>query len=429
MKLNDNDIDNLFKEKAASSSFEYKDAYWKEMEAMLPKNNGKDFLWMATSGIFIALVSFTLFSTKQDGHNLNSTSVLADKSVEMTKEISQESTSNKSSKPLTNDSQNTLLSESNSTKSRTPSNKNNFPKVSQNNFSKENKTSFQQNSSGKKQDFQERIEQTNTNSSPIKSMVSFSETKNSERNQTLYSKQNIEELSTSVQQEEVSSGLTLSDLTLLPLQNEINSNAPLQSPLPVRSQFYAQLLGGISQSMVIPSSEINYNIGLGVGFQMNKGKFRFNTGLNGLWGFHNNLVLTRQAKVYSFGSETVKYELKYKEIFSLEAELSIGYQFSKHIIKVGVRPSYIVGTKVGYREEDETHENNENYFGLTKGIQLFGIKPMLGYTYLLKQDFSIGVNIGMQLMPLIDENFVVGLNRSFPIDGQIFIRKTIHFRR
>ncbi len=429
MNLNDNDIDNLFKEKAASSSFEYKDAYWKEMEAMLPKNNAKDFLWMATSVLFIGLVSFSFFTTKQHISKLNSPTVLADNSVELTKENSQESATNKTSNPRTNDSQNTMASESTSSTAITPSNKNTFSQANQNNVHEDKKSFAQRNTSVKNQPFQKTIEKTNLISSPNESMVTFSETTANKREQAHNSTENIEELSNSVLHEDVSSGLTLKDLTLIPQRNADNSSIPLQTPLPIRNQFYAQLLGGISQSMVIPSSETNYNIGVGVGFQMNKGNFRINTGLNGLWGFHNNLLLTRQAKVYSFGSEIVQYELKYKEIFSLEADLSIGYQFSKHIIRVGVRPSFIVGTKVGYREKVGNDELAENFYGITQGIQRFGIKPMLGYTYLLKKDFSIGFNIGMQLMPLIDEKFVSGLNRTAPIDGQLFIRKTIHFRK
>ena len=53
MSWTDKEMDKLFQKEAGKQSFEYKDAYWKEMEAMLPVAKKGDFLWFLTSVCWI----------------------------------------------------------------------------------------------------------------------------------------------------------------------------------------------------------------------------------------------------------------------------------------------------------------------------------------------------------------------------------------
>ena len=57
MSWTDEEIDQLYKNSAERVSFEYKNEYWKEMEAMLPEQKGKDFLWFLTSFLFLGIVA------------------------------------------------------------------------------------------------------------------------------------------------------------------------------------------------------------------------------------------------------------------------------------------------------------------------------------------------------------------------------------
>ena len=63
MSWTDEEIDNLFKGAANAQSFEYNDAYFSEIEAALPvnKKGGKDFLWMGTALLFIAVLTTGYF--------------------------------------------------------------------------------------------------------------------------------------------------------------------------------------------------------------------------------------------------------------------------------------------------------------------------------------------------------------------------------
>jgi len=58
----------------------------------------------------------------------------------------------------------------------------------------------------------------------------------------------------------------------------------------------------------------------------------------------------------------------------------------------------------------------------------FGVKPTLGYSYRIN-NWTIGANVGVQLMQSVNEDLINGFNNQFPIDGQIYLRRTIRLRR
>ena len=200
--------------------------------------------------------------------------------------------------------------------------------------------------------------------------------------------------------------------------------------LPARTSFYVNGFGGLSQSLITPSKDISTSFGLGIGAQIQKGRFTFTTGLNGVWSNHQDLNLSRTSKVYGFGSKEYNYQFKYKQIYLIEAELSAGYKMGKHLINVGVRPSMVIGTKVAVVQsvnEEKTIDRNE--YGYVDGLNRFGIKPTIGYSFDITPSFRVGINVGLEMLSKIQEGYLVGSNNRFPVDGQLYLRKSIRFTR
>ena len=54
---------------------------------------------------------------------------------------------------------------------------------------------------------------------------------------------------------------------------------------------------------------------------------------------------------------------------------------------------------------------------------------MIGYTYKFGSSLSLGLNLGMQLMSLVKDDFVNGVSNKFPIDGQLILKKTLNFNK
>lgn len=228
-----------------------------------------------------------------------------------------------------------------------------------------------------------------------------------------------------------------------PLDLSIPSLAPLPgSPLSFnRGAFvvgYVQGIGGLCQSLVIPSDEISNSFGIGIGTEVHKGNFTFNFGVNALVENHNDLVLNRTAKVYGFGSDVYQFKIDYKQIYTLEAMIGVGYNLGRHRIDLGIRPSLAMSSRVHIEEvgssttefaSDNDYNESRDVFGFMDGLHRFGVKPTIGYIFKVSPSISLGGNIGVELMPSINEGFINGVNNTLPIDGQIYIRKTLSFRK
>ncbi len=430
MSWSDKEIDNLFKENADIKSFEYKDEYWKEMEAMLPSKKGKDFLWMFTSIAFIGLL---LMSEVIGENGINSKSQVNDSLI--AESYSQQSLNENKSEVIDDEVVSEQMEEmSANNESNDSSNLDNSsvekPEKAISNAINGSATSID-------------LDEKTANTTSAVSIITSNKREN-----------NISVNSDLISVVDDSGGGTIKNnqstnnhnfniqevLSLKPLINiegsvslrEIQSSeAPIASPIkPIQAKVYIAALGSLSQSMITPSDKASSSFGLGAGVQFRKGGFLFNLGLNGTIGIHNDILLSRESKVYGFGSTFYKYELKYNNIYSLEGDLAVGFQLRKSIFSVGVRPSYVVGTKVGMRtEENGTSFNQESYYGYLDGINRFGIKPMIGYTYKFGSSLSLGLNLGMQLMSLVKDDFVNGVSNKFPIDGQLILKKTLNFNK
>ncbi len=199
---------------------------------------------------------------------------------------------------------------------------------------------------------------------------------------------------------------------------------------------YAQGIGGLSQSLITPSDKLSYNYGIGLGFNLDYKRLSFAAGANFLVSEHQDLELNRTAKVYGFGSTLYQFKMNYKQLYLLEGNIEFGYSFGSSRIKFGIRPSYLLSTKVKIQQNDvkanmtveESSETRVSY-GFTDGMYRFGLKPQLGYSYSFGKGIDLGVNFGVQLMPMVNEEFINGENNKLPIDGQLYIRKCIRLTK
>ncbi|MCO4815169.1 MAG: hypothetical protein KC454_10675 [Flavobacteriales bacterium] len=433
MSWSDKEIDNLFKENAYIKSFEYKDEYWKEMEAMLPSKKGKDFLWMFTSIAFIGL----LFMSEVIGENgINSKSQVNDSLI--AESYSQQSLNENKSEVIDDE----VVSEQMEQMEEMSANNESNDSSNLDNSSVEKPEKAISNAINGSATSIDLDEKTTNTTSAVSIITSNKRENNISVNSDLISvvddsgdgtiKNNQSTNNHNFNIQEVLSLKPLINIEGSVSLREIQSSeAPIASPIkPIQAKVYIAALGSLSQSMITPSDKVSSSFGLGAGVQFRKGGFLFNLGLNGTIGIHNDILLSRESKVYGFGSTFYKYELKYNNIYSLEGDLAVGFQLRKSIFSVGVRPSYVVGTKVGMRtEENGTSFNQESYYGYLDGINRFGIKPMIGYTYKFGSSLTLGLNLGMQLMSLVKDDFVNGVSNKFPIDGQLILKKTLNFNK
>lgn len=444
MSWKDEEIDNLFKSNSEKLTFEYKDAYWKEMEAMLPKKKNRDFLWFFTASSFAGLLLMGMFYSpagsvkstqlaENNTTNSRTSPVVASQGLgEMDSHSSLHSNraqdvqqsvdlkekqslvvSNQSASALNNNNANSAVSSKNALVQTSQS-----PKR-MNNESVNSINSVQKNASIGNENIAKNLNQINKNQLnkqvamlqiPAKSTV------NLKANNSFVNVDNLP-------LRDVAQFSIERNLDIIPIQ-------PVEKAIPLQTRFYVEAIGGITQSLVTPSDKIGSSYGLGLGVQLTKKRWNFTFGVNGLVGNYNDIQLTRIAKYYSFGSTEVQHNLDYHNLYSIEGNFSAGFMLGRHELSLGIRPSFVASSKVDYERNSEgTMMEKKAFIGYMEGVNRFGLKPTFGYTYHFKKGWQLGLRGGVQLFDSFESEYIQKENAKFPIDGQLFLRKTFNFKR
>ena len=428
MSWTDEEIDKLAREGAANSSVEYKNEYWTEFEAMLPASGKKDFLWFFTAFLFVGLMgtSFILNGLRNDttlqSARITNAVVKTESIQNIEKAINQIEISDVTTSENNTNSESEQVNVTSKEENRRTNSESGQAPVSTKTVSTEK--AYNSNKTAKK----EPLATTPSNDGNKSIESRYSEAPSSKQSED----DRLADLNSNSNSNETS-------VSVLPFRglNEFGVSSSLipamdfsKQKLPARASFYVNGFGGLSQSLITPSKDVSTSFGLGLGAQIQKGKFTFTTGVNGVWSNHKDLNLSRSTKVYGFGSNEYNYQFKYKQIYLIEGELTAGYKMGKHLINLGVRPSFVIGTKVGVVQsvnDEKTIDRNE--YGYVDGLNRFGVKPTIGYSFDITPSFKIGVNFGVELMSKIQEGYLIGSNNRFPIDGQLYLRKSIRFKK
>lgn len=231
--------------------------------------------------------------------------------------------------------------------------------------------------------------------------------------------------------------LTTLNSDLIDSYNEIPSIRPYKSGW--QSSLYVQGISGASQFALSDERANGFVYGAGLGWQTQKNNWTINVGANVLLEDYNALNVIKDVKSYvGFGSIVERYDRNFKHLYRAELDLNVGYNFGRSQVRLGVRPSYIYNALLDYslytydtsREVViETNENQTNAFGHLNVLERFGIKPTFGYAYNMKGNWTLGVNLGVQLRPSLAADHMSSPNSAIPFDGQLYLRKTLNFKK
>jgi hypothetical protein len=75
-----------------------------------------------------------------------------------------------------------------------------------------------------------------------------------------------------------------------------------------------------------------------------------------------------------------------------------------------------------------SNEERRSVYGFMEGIKQWGVKPSVGYAYTFPRDWTVGMTVGTEILPSINEDFINGVNNRLPIDGQLYLRKTLNLK-
>lgn len=455
MSWTDEEIDNLFRDGASNQSFEYDSSYFSEVEAALPVNGkGKDFLWMGTALVFIAVLTTGYFVNNANDTSFNTTNdQLAKLELNTTENtnttnnsaaisVEDENASNNTAE-LTDLNNNLSNVEASATSTTLASNKSNSGNTASGNGEL---TSKEAQNGPLNSMYNVATRNVNTASNNAKSNGNLTQPTGSSTNINLAQTQ--ANAGVIGQKEGINRNAPITALLGLNGADQLDqgldrSIAPSSIP-PVlgevrpKSALYFELNSGMSQSLITPSESVSKSFGGGLGVETHLGNFNLTTGLNFKASYHDDLFLSRKGKVYGFGSQEGVNTYDVQKIYSVEMPIMLGYNVGRHNFNFGVRPSLVVGAQTKFQAfENETLLRTEQINGLIEeevngetynALMRFGVKPTIGYAYRINK-WTIGANVGVQLMRSVNEDMIDGFNNQLPIDGQIYLRRTIRLRK
>jgi hypothetical protein len=419
--VDDTSIDAMYQEEAAQLSFEYHPSYWEEMAAMLRRRRRRpDFIWFGLSGVFSILLLTLLFSGQGTikSIDLKTLSLQVEQSNERPDDFPEQNKTdlipNESSEKVNTKTASIQLSSSDILKNAADPNKVN-----------EQNTSIKHPSNEEYTDIAHEAREIHDNES--------------------VSVQESPEIGITKEEQSAIEISPMSFRAVQPIAEEqyafiTLNNAQMPSPKykgGMHSGPYVQGLFGVSQALISPSDALSYSYGVGAGWNLQKHRWSFAIGANALLENYTDLHLTRSAKVYGFGADFYQYDLFYKRLFTAEMELFAGYSLGRHQFRFGLRPSYTFSSIVDVAELSMTsgqgqtlasNEERRSVYGFMEGIQQWGVKPSVGYAYTFPRDWTVGMTVGTEILPSINEDFINGVNNRLPIDGQLYLRKTLNLK-
>jgi len=430
--VTDTEVDALYREEAAKLSFVYHPSYWEEMAAMLRRRRRRpEFLWFGMSGIFATAI-IAMFFVQQSPVELwtpefswNGIEGEAFDTPANQNTVASNQTSGTLTENDISNNQNDIAQSAVTVQGSNGVNTNNTPNSA---------TNATQNTNGNDLATTNRRNRITPNL-VITTAYTTANENTSERNVNAESEGNNVVLTP--MDSRTPGALTAINPTLEDAFSELPRLRPYKGGW--QSSIYVQGIGGISESLITPSESIASSYGIGAGFTVGKGNWTANLGGNVLVENFSDLHLTRVGKQYvDFSSQTSREDYEFKNFYTVEMDLGLAYNFGRHQLRAGVRPSYTYNARVDYSETSvfndqgeiiETNESRKGEFGYLGALQLWGIKPTLGYAYNFPSNWTLGVNFGAELHPSINETFISGVNRSLPIDGQLYLRKTLKFTK
>lgn len=373
----DNELDELFikAHNATEQSSDFQPSFWEEMEALLPENKQKrraGIFWWTAAALLVLGVTFFVVNDEE-------------KSTMQPKAIAGNNGSSKHINTLKNTSENAQqsgVSHKDTQLTTISTNESNDRLVQQ---------------------------QLQLNESVVAQVEKHSKVVLPEDNN-----QSTIESSTNV----VEAPLKLAAITpkvkvqqLLPLQKYSDEQL-----------FYVQVGTGIGrsyQNQVNGKNNTVYQVSLGTGLNKQINGMQLSAGIQLRSEFLSNIQWTEPLTMTS-------YKLgQAKQIYSFDFPLSIGALLPRNqqlafAITPGIQSFYVGSSSIITNNEETAREHKVETLQHTKSLTM---EMGLCYSYAIRRSFLLGGQINVDVIRPFNLNFYAGKQATFPINGQLYIRK------
>jgi hypothetical protein len=461
MSENINDMDTLLNEKISAMKFEFKDAYWAEMEVLLDQQKSKKgFFWWIFGSTTIALLTLSLFwiyvvptnqysservitqqteniETFKSNSEMNTTDLKNQKNdhlnsvnVEKEEQIKTNSSAQVTTSPKSN--RNKIASSNKAVSSNVDKlSYTNSVTVATKTNQKSEKNELAQNSLEKKsisnliaanehQIQPDELAKTSKN----EVIVQQKERSIESSNQLAHSTTNASIIAPGVDQMPILPFPSLNKNLLIPSSPiELAQRKPLMT-----HSFFAEAGIGYGANRF---SKLNFGgekVHLGFVYQLEKANWGLKTGLNVSWTSVNGLNYFSSHKIYGFSSRIVSNQLNYRSLTNLNIPLEATYHIKKHTIGLGVQLNVLLTTASKSRNWSDAQMNTKLEWNYRENLKPVSLAAVFDYTYNITKRWNIGAAFSYSITPiLVNEQRVFSNQLARMFSGQLFIQYKLNF--
>lgn len=393
MNYRDEETYHLFENSGGTDGkqeFEFKDAYWDEMESMLDAHDSKKrkrraaFLWFSSSAmmllIFFGLYQFGVFTGKQDLNFKFNAEI----------DVIREAPVSQNIESIQDENLNT-------------------PKASHN-LKDAKKVLDQSTLNSKSTNSVVAAKKSSNNSTPTKKIVNPA-LKNAEEfaNQLESHNQELAQLKTEVISEDAKLEKA-NALSAKEIANNYSAGFILEkrkAKFPLKHSLFLNAEGGIVNNY--SANGISYGLTAGLGYELGFHKnLAFQTGVNIQYREGLSQSYENSTKVYGFSSSRYYQEVNYKGQLNVEIPVALRVKLRRSSITAGVGTSFLVGvrsTVQQYLPESENVENISNNFGIKEGIRNMDVNLHLQYAYAITPNIELSAGVSAGLLDQTSNDF------------------------
>ena len=429
MSWTDEEIDKIFGEAADKQVFEYRSEYWNDIEKQLPiqKQSKRAYWWWTANIFFLGFLGFLAFDASKETNVANKNDT-----VTATNPFSSASVENSIITNKTNAIQKTKFElDENQVIGKTANIKNggNTDFIEHENFErvlpvkgKIDKVYLDQ---------KRKVEIENISENQIVDLESEASILVGQEN----SKNSIEtiELKAEIQEEVIENDPLELNTKAVFISENVSNLEPVLFPYKKDKlrKMYVEVFGGVGQSYIKNETNqnvVNATIGGVVGLSFPVKRFNISAGL-GLQGTKfDQLNILERTKIYGLGSEILENSYEFSSIYSLTIPLSATYTIGRHSMNLGITSNINLMTQLKHRQTLDGDFKSYNVgFSDVSFFNRFGLLPSLGYSFHINEKTQIGIRMNIQLLQQIQSKRFIGAPLNFPIDGQIYLKRTLDF--
>jgi len=390
----ENEFDNAFKERLSNMDFEFKDAYWTEMSALMDgkrKRRGLLFWWISMGSVaaIVLLFGAIYFVNSKDSKSqiLTANQQVFDASAtKRLNQVNRLANSKNSENEMDQYSYKMVITGgANQVNASTNDRRGNSEKTQQpqanqhwnmNNQNNESQTNQQQNQTHQRPNETENAALGNNN-------MDF-QNLDFIANKMIYS---------TFDGFDKSSNLAQIKTNYQPVTTFWNSHVGI-----VVGATFGQSLNDNSGSV----GGLGTHAGLRFYFATKKG-FMLNTGLSLGTNQIKGLQYQEMSKIYGFTQYEVVNTIKYNSMLSAYIPIFVGYEGSRFAVAGGLRLNYIMNTKGKVYTWDNTIYD-QNIWGYANGIKYFNMAAGIEASYRIARRWDIGTSLDLDLSSRSEEN-------------------------